>query len=345
MKLILKVIIVSLIITTLASAQIAKIYIRMNDGSSDGIVVSEIDSMTFTGKYVNISSPNGGERWKSNTMHTIKWEDNIDENVKIELWRGTTLETTIATSTLSDGEFRWVIGDFPKQSDYKIKIVSISDTTIYDKTDNTFSITDGGSSCEGITTVTYKGKDYNVIQIGSQCWFKENLDVGTMVISDVNLSLHQQTDNGIIEKYCYDNDPSYCEIYGGLYEWYETMEYVTAEGTQGICPSGWHIPAKYEFEILENYVNDNVSKLVDEGEPTYGYTPTNETGFSGLFAGFRQNDDEDAFGGLNYTAFFWSSTEVSNIKANSVWFRYSKPNVIYQHDGKYSGESVRCVKD
>ena len=33
----------------------------------------------------------------------------------------------------------------------------------------------------GTLTVTYAGKTYNTVQIGSQCWLKENLDVGTIL--------------------------------------------------------------------------------------------------------------------------------------------------------------------
>ncbi|HSL89900.1 MAG TPA: hypothetical protein VK870_11395 [Ignavibacteriaceae bacterium] len=55
--------------------------------------------------------------------------------------------------------------------------------------------------CPGTPTVTYAGKTYNTVQIGNQCWLKENLDVGNMIIGSLN-----QFDNGIIEKYCYNND-------------------------------------------------------------------------------------------------------------------------------------------
>ena len=46
------------------------------------------------------------------------------------------------------------------------------------------------------------------------------------------------TNNGIIEKYCYDNNPANCAIYGGLYQWNEMMQYTTQQGAQGICPNG-----------------------------------------------------------------------------------------------------------
>ena len=52
--------------------------------------------------------------------------------------------------------------------------------------------------CPGTPTVTYYGKTYNTVQIGNQCWLKENLDVGTMI--NTNSSSNKQTNNGIIEK-------------------------------------------------------------------------------------------------------------------------------------------------
>ncbi len=95
----------------------------------------------------------------------------------------------------------------------------------------------GGEPCAGIPTVTYEGQIYNTVQIGSQCWFRENLNVGIRVNGG-----SYQTNNGQIEKVCYYHEPGYCEIYGGLYCWEEMMQYSTLEGSQGICPTGWHIP-------------------------------------------------------------------------------------------------------
>ena len=74
---------------------------------------------------------------------------------------------------------------------------------------------------------------YNTVQIGSQCWMAENLNVGTMISG-----LDAMYNNGVIEKYCYNNDPLNCNIYGGLYQWNEMMHYSTQQGIQGICPAG-----------------------------------------------------------------------------------------------------------
>ena len=82
-------------------------------------------------------------------------------------------------------------------------------------------------ACDGVREVAYSGKIYHAVQIGDQCWLKENLNVGTKINSST--AGQQQTANGTIEKYCYNNDENNCDIYGGLYEWNEAMQYVTAE--------------------------------------------------------------------------------------------------------------------
>src|ERR1035437_8681946 len=61
--------------------------------------------------------------------------------------------------------------------------------------------------CPGVPTVKYAGKTYHTVQIGSRCWLKKNLDVGTRI----NVTV-EQTNNGTIEKYCYEDDPANCMI-------------------------------------------------------------------------------------------------------------------------------------
>jgi hypothetical protein len=91
--------------------------------------------------------------------------------------------------------------------------------------------------CPGLDSLYYDGRWYHTIQIFSQCWMKENLDVGTMIPGT-----QTQTDNGILEKYCYADQEVNCTKTGGLYIWEEMMQYTTLKGVQGICPEGWHPP-------------------------------------------------------------------------------------------------------
>ncbi|MEI7485624.1 MAG: PEGA domain-containing protein, partial [Ignavibacteriota bacterium] len=93
------------------------------------------------------------------------------------------------------------------------------------------------SGCD--SQITYANKIYNIVKTGSQCWLKENLDIGMMIDGK-----QDAVNNGKIEKYCYDNDPDNCAKYGGLYQWNEAMAYSTNPGSKGICPDGWHIPTK-----------------------------------------------------------------------------------------------------
>jgi len=184
----------------------------------------------------------------------------------------------------------------------------------------------------------YAGKTYHSIKIGTQVWMQENLDVGTMIQGSANPS-----DNGKIEKYCYDNDPSNCTTYGGLYQWNEAMQYVTTAGTQGICPTGWHIPTKAEFETLKVSVGNDGNKLKGEGQGTGSGVGTNTSGFSALLAGYRYNNG--TFSSLGYTTYFWSSTESYAAGAYGINLWYDGSGIGVDYNVKGNGFSVRCLED
>jgi hypothetical protein len=87
--------------------------------------------------------------------------------------------------------------------------------------------------CEGTTTINHGGQVYNTIEVGSQCWFKENLNIGTMIDGSIEMS-----DNGTIEKYCNNDDTGNCDTYGALYQWGELMQYSTSERGTGALSFG-----------------------------------------------------------------------------------------------------------
>ncbi len=186
-------------------------------------------------------------------------------------------------------------------------------------------------------TVSYAGKTYHTVQIGNQWWLKENLDVGIMITGDLD-----QTDNGIIEKYCYDNDSNNCAKYGGLYQWNEAMQYLTEEGAQGICPPGWHIPTLEEFKTLTAAVDSNGNALKAGGQGTGEGTGKNTSGFSALLAGYRYY-----IGGFNHLgadAEFWSST-TANGSSNVMNLNYEFVDIYLLSYLTDFGFCVRCLKD
>ncbi|HNS17046.1 MAG TPA: FISUMP domain-containing protein [Bacteroidales bacterium] len=220
-----------------------------------------------------------------------------------------------------------------------------------------------GIPCPCVAPVLYEGQTYNTVQIGTQCWMAENLNIGTKINSTTGGQL--QTNNGIIEKYCFNDITAYCDIYGGMYEWREAMQYVTTEGAQGICPIGWHIPTDNEWKILEGTVDsqypvgdpvwdaegwrglDSGGNLKEAGishwnSPNEG--ATNESGFTALPGGYRHG----TFGYFLYVGalgYFWSS---SQMLTSYAWFRnlkYSSANVNRYNYSKEYGFSVRCLKD
>jgi uncharacterized protein (TIGR02145 family) len=201
-----------------------------------------------------------------------------------------------------------------------------------------WSFTTAIVACQGIVNITYEGKVYNTVEIETQCWLKENLDVGSMIPGSQN-----QTNNGIIEKYCYNDDPNNCNSYGGLYQWDEVMHYESNEGAQGICPPGWHIPTLAEFQILAGAVNWDGNSLKEIGQGTGGGAGTNTSGFSALLAGGRAYNGYFYY--LSYYAYFWSSTEYDATFANYVNLFSGDSNINFNFLNKVYGYSVRCLKD
>lgn len=198
------------------------------------------------------------------------------------------------------------------------------------------------------------GQSYTTVQIGTQCWMAENLNIGTMVIGTTD-----QSNNSIIEKYCYDNNTANCDVYGGLYQWNEMMQYNTAPGAQGICPGGWHLPTDAEWCILEQYVDttipcgaigwrgvDGGGKLKEAGtihwnSPNTG--ATNSSGFTALPGGNRYTDGS-FFLGLGCYGYFWSSSE----NGLPAWYRdlnCGSAQVYRLGALKALGLSVRCLRD
>jgi len=186
--------------------------------------------------------------------------------------------------------------------------------------------------------VNYAGKTYNTVQVGSQCWLKENLDVGTMIPRSQDAS-----NNRTIEKYCYNNDPSNCATYGGLYQWNEAMQYSTIAGTQGICPKGWHVPTLAEFQTLTTAVSYDANALKAVGQGVDAGAGTNTSGFSAMMAGARDNV---VFSSLDFFVYFWSSTEYDSLTSVDMELAsYDSGIRIYYYENKQYGESVRCIKD
>jgi uncharacterized protein (TIGR02145 family) len=205
------------------------------------------------------------------------------------------------------------------------------------KDDETFS-------CGDTFIDSRDGQNYNTVLIGDQCWMAENLNIGTMINGT-----NDMTDDGVIEKYCYDNDSANCNEYGGLYQWNEMMEYDTTAGVQGICPSGCHLPTMGEWTTLTDFLGgkDIAGEKMKEVGTTHWQSPnkyaSNKSGFTAPSGGYR--DFNGGFYHLPFYIFYWSSSERDTSNAWCRGLGYDHAGVSRPDNGKNRGFSVRCLKD
>ena len=232
------------------------------------------------------------------------------------------------------------------------------------------AITHMGFHC-GISTVTdYDGNIYNTVQIGEQCWMKENLRT-THYPNGAEIPLGSTPSNTESFRYNPNNDANTVNTYGYLYNWSAVMHGATSSnsnpsGVQGLCPAGWHVPSDAEWTQLTNYVScqseyvcgTNSSFIAKALAATIGWTtdttycavgndPTtnNATGFTAIPAGYCWG----YYGGLTYQqygshAFYSSSTQSNSSRAYGRFLKYDLADVVVDYnDNKFCGLSVRCV--
>lgn len=182
------------------------------------------------------------------------------------------------------------------------------------------------------------GNAYKTIQIGVQCWMKENLRV---------------TKNPVgkgIKRYCYNNDENICNTDGGLYDWNTAINNSREEGAQGICPDDWHIPKDSEWHILEDYLKDpdqscdNKRKGVRDcdaaGSKLMSKSPND---FNAILAGAR--DAGGTYGFRESFAIFQSSTAESDTKVFVRDLNSDNSKVGRGTIAKTISFSIRCIKD
>jgi len=207
---------------------------------------------------------------------------------------------------------------------------------------------EGGEPCPGAAFVMIDGDQYNTVQIGNQCWLNSNLNIGTYIESVNNQS--NQTNNGEIEKFCYENTTSFCDTYGGLYQWNEMMNYST-QSNMGICPDEWHIPSLADWNELVDYLggeyeaNNKLKSCTEDWKYSAFAVNSNESGFTGLPGGFRHYYNE--FGGTTEIGAFWTSTLGQYTdRAEIIYLSYMGEIMINNSELWHNtGASVRCIKN
>lgn len=237
--------------------------------------------------------------------------------------------------------------------------------------------------CPGAYTVLdHEGNKYNTVQIGNQCWTKENMRCKTspkgMLNNGIGTVYAQWYTNALYYDYVSSLIPS--EDRGLLYNWAGALDTtfattnemaVSFTNRRGICPEGWHVPNNDEFEILIEYVKNHckyncttvttnytnqIAKALSSRKywdnETEGCAPgnyseeNNSTGFSIVPSGWHVNNSQQWYGS-GTSCLLWSSSS-KDIATQGFSFQVANPYpsaFVSVGDGKYGGYSVRCLKD
>ena len=224
------------------------------------------------------------------------------------------------------------------------------------------------TACPGVPTVTdVDGNVYNTVQIGDQCWMRENLKT-TKYANGTTIPLGTETSSTTAYRYHPDDNSANVSDYGYLYNWAAVMNgsassEANPSGVQGICPDGWHVPSDAEWTELENYVSsqsqyvcggdeDNIAKALasetgwnsSTDNCAVGNNPSanNATGFSARPAGYYNGGIYYYFGNR---AGFWSATQSNSNYAYNRFLYYNYADVNRSNYYKNYGYSVRCVRN
>lgn len=199
------------------------------------------------------------------------------------------------------------------------------------------------------TVTDIDGNIYHTVTIGSQVWLAENLKTtkyrdGTPIPNITNNTTWSSLSNG--GGYCdYENLPSNSGVYGRLYNWFATTS------VHNLCPLGWRVPTDAEWATLTDFIGgESVAggRLKETGilhwsNPNNG--ATNQSGFTALPAGYRENDG--TFGAQGDYGWWWTASEDFAGAANA-WTRFiGSPfgGIFAYNTSKTSGYSIRCIRD
>ena len=213
------------------------------------------------------------------------------------------------------------------------------------------------------------GRVYKYTTIGDQVWMAENLKFelpypyslcyGMEVCKEewwedttcTRDTTHLAEIAQRMQSTCTDNDciaAEWCEKVGRYYTLMENGG-LSQDLIDTICPRGWHIPSKEEWEILGKSVDNVVPRVISENAYStmdsiraYDYQkkggPVDACGFSAIFAGYYYFNGslEEFFENSHY----WSSSRYDEVTTYSMAI-----NEIFDFIPIRTKQSIRCIRD
>lgn len=214
----------------------------------------------------------------------------------------------------------------------------------------------------GTMTDSRDGHVYKTVTIVGFTWMAENL----------NYRYTQKTAELDSSSFCPFNETDSCDVYGRLYLWSAAMDSVAmfsemgkgcgydvycsekiylSSVVRGVCPEGWHLPDRYEWEYLAREIGgvSVAGTLLKSNKGWDGRgNGTDEYGFSILPVSTYQY----SFQANKYYTGFWSFREdmyaglaFENEMAEIAYFDAYSTRLSMSSGLKNSANPVRCVKN
>ena len=196
----------------------------------------------------------------------------------------------------------------------------------------------------GTFTDTRDGTEYKTVKLNKTTWMAENLKY--------------EPDSGVYV--CYGDNVANCDKYGRLYDWPTAMEIADIYGNskwggsdvghQGVCPVGWHLPSRSEWNNLINIAGgtSKAGKKLKSKDGWYNNGDgTDDYGFTALPTG-RGCTNNGCFGFIGEYATWWTTTEDTEDS------RYAWAPYLYYDNDEANGTkyfkwhfkyAVRCVQN
>jgi len=143
--------------------------------NSDNSIYDYSDNNFTINKWITVTSPNGDEIWTKGSNQTITWasENGVSSWIRITLYKNNIYQFPITSITFNDGSRNWTIpGSIIPGNDYKVKITSDSDSSMYDFSDKNFSI------IESVTVTSPNGGEILTIGAANNITWTSSVDLG-----------------------------------------------------------------------------------------------------------------------------------------------------------------------
>ena len=312
-----------------------RLYIPFDNIGTDPFV--ESSGNNFSCDLINLTVT--GQLYTSHAFTSVYglWAKDVTDKKFTAVWDsipGKTYEIHIDTEpyfyypyeqiSTSNSQYRLEYNLNPN-TQYYIRVIT-TDGTFYS---NTFAV-----KTKRPLVYDFDGNGYETVVIGEQTWMAQNFR-----------GKHYSDGRPISHRVWEDQDYN-AENLGRLYTWRNALDNNIQVKSQGVCPTGWHVPSVSEWDSLFNFVGHPAGgKLKSIAPLNYWAAPntsaTDEYGFSAIGSGRYSG----AYYGINFFAHYQTSNYFNSGYAYNTNFYYNDDTAEINAVDTSFFFAVRCIKD